>query len=87
MSPRTQRATSAQRSLLMSRLARHGFTRKQICASDRTGPSWRDLFKAAGSDMPSSPFDWPTVDDWIGGLTMAGAHQVIDLLQAREARP
>lgn len=83
----SQRATSAQREMLMRRLASQGLTNKRLCSSDRTGPQWRPFFKLAGTPEPGDPFSWPTVDDWIGSLTQDQAHAVIGGLMKREAMP
>ena len=82
----TQRATSAQKAMLLKRLERRGLIPRRLCASDRTGTSWRAIFRAAGTPEPQDVFSWPTVDDWVGSLTMAQAHNAIDLLLADEAR-
>lgn len=72
--------------MLLRLLARANLTPRTLCASDRTGPLWRALFRAMGTPEPGNPFDWPTVDDWVGDLTMAQAHDALNLLMQQEAR-
>ncbi|MHB1273646.1 MAG: hypothetical protein ACYCZD_12930 [Rhodanobacter sp.] len=76
----TQRATTAQKAMLLKRLAKGGLISRRQFSSDRTGPQWRSIFRAANTPEPRDVFSWPTVDDWIGGLSVGQASAVIKLL-------
>ena len=78
----SERATTAQKSTLYRMLKKEGFVPNGITASTRTGPRFRALFKAAGIPEPlqRSPEHiptWPTVDDWVSGLTIKQASAVL----------
>lgn len=80
-----KRATRAQKDLLLWLLGKHGLIPRQLCASDRTGPTWRALFRAAGTPEPKDAFSWPTVDEWMGDLAITEASAAIEHLQEGRA--
>ncbi|MBN8714404.1 MAG: hypothetical protein J0H50_10605 [Xanthomonadales bacterium] len=81
-----KRATSAQRAKLLRCLARGGLVPARLSANDRTGTAWRAVFYAAGVHAPLNACDWPTVDEWVSGLTVEQAQGALKLLLDREAR-
>ena len=77
----TGRATTAQRDYLTRLLVQAEFIRGPMERNARTGYSWRALFTAAQSTIPSTDAGWLTVGAWIDTLTVSGASRAISYLQ------
>jgi hypothetical protein len=81
LSSMLKRATTAQKELLLQLLAKRDLIMRTRISGDRTGPMWRALFRAIGMPEPTDVFGWPTVDKWIGELTITEASAAIRHLQ------
>ena len=79
----SDKATRLQREYLERILKRQGYTPTHRTAADRTGPQWRAIFQIADIPEPS-PFDWPTVDVFVSGLTPKQANAIISRMSESE---
>ena len=76
-----KRATGNQRQYLTRLLASEGYIAGPMCRDERTGTGWRSLFAVTKTPEPErSPFDWPTIGEWMDSLTVVAASAAINYL-------
>lgn len=84
----SDKITVPQKSSLYRLLKRQGFVPQHVTGSTRTGPMFRKLFALAGTSEPVAKHEghiptWPSVDNWIDGLSMKQASAVLSELMEK----
>lgn len=75
-----QSATYQQRRMILQKLASRGFVPRTLDGTEQTTPEWRRLFIAARMELPRKDgyhLAWPTVADFLKGMSQAQAHMLI----------